>query len=71
MCKKKIQSPSVCRNKRSNPCCLTESVNLAEPRLQTTVRQLGFESSKSSTQHTQWWLKLIILIQNDAFDCTI
>ena len=34
------------------------SVNLAEPRLQTTVRQLGL---KCSIQHTQGWLKLIIL----------
>ena len=42
MCKKKFQSPCVCRNKLSNPRCLTVST---EPRLQTTVRQLGLESS--------------------------
>jgi len=42
MCKKKYPSPLSCRNKLSNPRCLTVS---AEPRLQTTVRQLGLESS--------------------------
>jgi len=52
MCKKKFQSPCVCRNELSNPCCLT-----AEPRLQTTVRQLGLESSVG---HTQGRLKLNI-----------
>jgi len=57
MCKKKFQSPCVCRNKLSYPCCLTVSVNLAEPRLQTTVKQLELESS---IRHTQGWLKLII-----------
>ena len=31
----------------------------AEPRLQTTVRQLGLESS---IRHTQGWLKLIIFV---------
>jgi len=57
MCKKKLQSPFVCRNKLSNPRCLNVSVNLAEPRLQTTVKQLELESS---IRHTQGWLKLII-----------
>ena len=52
MCKKKFLSPCVCRNELSNPRCLTE------PRLQTTVRQLGLESS---IRHTQGWLKLILL----------
>ena len=59
MCKKKFQSPWVCRNKLSNPRCLTVSVNSTEPRLQTTVRQLGLESS---IRHTQGWLKLIIFV---------
>ena len=36
-------------------------VKLAEPRLQTTVRQLGLESSM---QHTQGWLILIIFVQS-------
>ena len=44
MCKKKFLSPCVCRNELSNPRCLTE------PRLQTTVRQLGLESSIRHTQ---------------------
>ena len=51
MCKKKFLSPCVCRNELSNPRCLTE------PRLQTTVRQLGLESS---IRHTQGWLKLML-----------
>jgi len=38
MCKKKFQSPCVCLNKHSNPCCLTVS-----------VRQLGLESSLRHT----------------------
>ena len=59
MCKKKFQSPWVCRNKLSNPRYLTVSVNSTEPRLQTTVRQLGLESS---IRHTQGWLKLIIFV---------
>ena len=58
MCKKKFQSACVCRNERSNPRCLTVPVKSTEPRLQTTVRQLGL---KCSIQHTQGWLKLIIL----------
>ena len=33
------------RNERPNPRCLTVSVNSTEPRLQTTVRHLGLESS--------------------------
>jgi len=45
MCKKKFQSPWVCRNELSNPRCLTVSVNSTEPRLQTTVRQFELESS--------------------------
>ena len=57
MCKKKFQSPCVCRNKLSNPRYLTVSVNSAEPCLQTTVRQQGLEST--SIRHTQGWLKLI------------
>ena len=57
MCKKKFQSPCVCRNELSNPRCLTVPVNSTEPRLQTTVRQLGLESS---IRHTQGWLKLIV-----------
>ena len=52
MCKKQFQSPCVCRNELSNPCCLTLLVNEAP----TTVRPLGLESS---IQHTQGWLKLI------------
>ena len=36
---------------------LPVSVNSTEPRLQTTVRQLGLESS---LRQTQGWLKLII-----------
>ena len=36
MCKKKFQSPRVCRNELSNPRCLS----VAEPRLQTRVRKL-------------------------------
>ena len=55
MCKKKFQSPCVCRNKLSNPHSLTVSVNSTEPRLQITVRQLGLESS---IRHTHGWLKL-------------
>jgi len=54
MCKKKFQSPCVCRNKLSNPRCLTV---WAEPRLQTTVRQLGLESS---IQHERGLWILII-----------
>ena len=57
MCKKKVQSYWLCRNELSNPRCLTVSVNSTEPRLQTTVRQLGLERSM---RHTQWWLKLIV-----------
>ena len=45
MCKKNYPSPCSCRNKLSYPCCLTVSVNWTEPGLQTTVRQLGLESS--------------------------
>ena len=45
MCKEKYPSPCVCRNKVSNPRCLTVCVNSTEPHLQTTVRQLGLESS--------------------------
>ena len=56
MCQKKFQSPCVCRNKLSYPCCLNVSVNSTEPRLQTTVRQLLLESL---LRHTQGWLKLI------------
>ena len=52
MCKKKFQSPWVCRNERSNPRCVTVST---EPRLQTTVREL-----ESFIRHTQGWLKLIV-----------
>jgi len=51
MCKNFFQSPYVCRNKLSNPRYLT----VAEPRLQTTIRQLRLESY---IRHTQWWLKL-------------
>ena len=53
MCKKKYPSTRSCRNKLSNPSCLTVSINLAEPRLLTTVRQLGLESP---IRHTQGWL---------------
>jgi len=63
MCKKKFRSPWVCRNELSNPRCLTLSVNSAEPHLQTTVRQLGLESS---IRHTQGWLKLIFIIKEDT-----
>jgi len=45
MCKKTYPSSGLCRNEFSNPRYLTVSVNLAEPCLQTTVRQLGLESS--------------------------
>jgi len=55
MCKKKYPSPCSCCNKLSNPCCLTVS---AEPRLQTTVRQLGLESSIWQ----EWGLWIIIII---------
>ena len=54
MCKKKFQSPCVCRNELSNPRCRTVSVS-AEPRLQTTLKQLGLQSSR---RHTQVRLKL-------------
>jgi len=57
MCKKKFQKPCVCRNELSNPRCFTVSVNSTEPRLQTTVRQLGLGSY---IRYTQGWLKLII-----------
>jgi len=57
MCKQTFQSPFVCRNERSNPRCLNVSVNSAYPRLKTTVRQRGLESS---IRHTQGWLKLNI-----------
>ena len=50
MCKKKYPSTRSCRNKLSNPRCLTVSINLAEPRLLTTVRQLGLESPIRHTQ---------------------
>jgi len=53
MCKKKFQSPCVCRNTLSNPRCLTVSVNSAEP----TVRQLRLESY---IRHTHGLLKLIV-----------
>ena len=53
MCKKQFQSPCICRNELSNHHCLAVSVNSAEPRLHTTVKQLGLESS---IQHTQGWL---------------
>jgi len=55
MCKKKFQSPYVCRNELSNPLCLTVSVKSAEPRLQTTVRQLGLESSIRHNVHRVGW----------------
>ena len=58
MCKKTFQSPYICRNELSNTRCLTVSVISTEPRLQTTVRQLGLESY---IRHTQGWLKLILL----------
>jgi len=64
MCKKKFQSPWVCRNELSNSRWLTVSVNSAEPRLQPTVRQLGLESS---IRHTQGWLTLIILDMLSSF----
>ena len=49
MCKKKYPSPRSCRNELS-----------AEPRLQTTVRQLGLESS---IQHEpRLWTVIIVLI---------
>ena len=59
MCKKRFQSPCICRKEFSNPRCPTVSVNLAKPRLQNTVRQLGLESS---IRHTKGWLKLILYI---------
>ena len=52
MCKKSFNP--LCLNKLSNPRYFTVST---EPRLQTSVRQLGLESS---LRHTQGWSKLII-----------
>jgi len=45
MCKQFFPPPRSCRNELSNPRCFTVSVNSTEPRLQTTVRQLGLASS--------------------------
>ena len=58
ICKKKFQSLCVCRNELSNPRYLTVS---AEPRLQTTEKQLGLDSS---IRHKQRWLKLIISLDS-------
>jgi len=44
MCKKQYPSHRSGGNELTNPRCLTVSVNSIEPRLQTTVRQLGLES---------------------------
>jgi len=44
MCKKQYPSHRSGGNELTYPRCLTVSVNSIEPRLQTTVRQLGLES---------------------------
>jgi len=45
MCKKKYASPRSCRYELSNLRYFTVSLNSTEPRLQTTIWQLGLESS--------------------------
>ena len=60
MYKKKYPSPYSCRNKLSNPRCLTVSVNWTAPGLQTTVRQLGLESSIRQGQGL--WILIIPIL---------
>ena len=45
MCKKKYASPRSCRYELSNLRYFTVSLNSTEPRLQTTIWQLGLEGS--------------------------
>ena len=73
MCKKKFQSPCVCRNELSNPGCLTVSVTSSEPRLQTTVRQLGLKGYTGvvETNYTNSLVKTVLSHQHSSVNICI